>query len=385
MSPSDTSVRRQPVDPEDRRTARPAVRLAPARAPWSIAALALIAAILGIVWQRAEPERIASTRADRFLDVYVTDHGRVVRLDQGGDTVSEGQAYAMLLAVALDDRERFDRIWTWADAHLRRDDGLFSWHWRDGAVVDAQPAADADLDIAHALLLAARQFNDRRYRDQAIAIGDAILAHETIQWRGQPLLAAGRWATTKPSIVNPSYFSPCAMKMLGRASGDAAWTRMARASRAAFGQLVHRETGLVPDWAQVDGDAIRAIGGPDDVDAAPVYGFDALRAPIRMAQDPGAGFVGLAADMWPTLAMSGPAALPAQQYLDGRPVSPLRHASAMAGAAAAADAAGDTEGRDRMLVEAWRLDERSPTYYGAVISALAQIILTTDLLGACGE
>ena len=29
--------------------------------------------------------------------------GRVVRLDQGNDTVSEGQAYGMLIAVAVDD------------------------------------------------------------------------------------------------------------------------------------------------------------------------------------------------------------------------------------------------------------------------------------------
>ena len=39
-----------------------------------------------------------------FLHRYVSPSGAVVRTDQGGDTVSEGQGYAMLLAYAADDR-----------------------------------------------------------------------------------------------------------------------------------------------------------------------------------------------------------------------------------------------------------------------------------------
>ncbi len=42
-----------------------------------------------------------------FLTGYVRENGRVVRTDQGGDTVSEGQAYAMLVAVALGDADNF--------------------------------------------------------------------------------------------------------------------------------------------------------------------------------------------------------------------------------------------------------------------------------------
>ena len=64
------------------------------------------------------------TTSGGFLDRYVDGDGRVVRHDQGGDTVSEGQAYAMLLSVAADDRSRFDRVWGWTRAHLRRSDGL---------------------------------------------------------------------------------------------------------------------------------------------------------------------------------------------------------------------------------------------------------------------
>ena len=45
---------------------------------------------------------------ERFLDAYVDPDGRVVRRDQGGDTVSEGQAYALLLATAVGDEATVD-------------------------------------------------------------------------------------------------------------------------------------------------------------------------------------------------------------------------------------------------------------------------------------
>jgi len=41
----------------------------------------------------ATPADTARAAAESFLDRYVEPDGRVVRLDQGGDTVSEGQAY----------------------------------------------------------------------------------------------------------------------------------------------------------------------------------------------------------------------------------------------------------------------------------------------------
>ncbi len=78
----------------------------------------------------------AAAAARRFLDRYVTPDGRVRRIDQGGDTVGEGQAYGMLLAAAIGDSQRFDSIWAWTKNNLRRPDGLISFLWRDGRVQD---------------------------------------------------------------------------------------------------------------------------------------------------------------------------------------------------------------------------------------------------------
>ncbi|MFL6198886.1 MAG: glycosyl hydrolase family 8 [Thermoanaerobaculia bacterium] len=78
------------------------------------------------------PEKRADAAAKRFLDRYATSEGRVQRIDQGGDTVGEGQAYGMLIAAASGDSGRFDAIWKWTKDNLRRKDGLISFLWKDG-------------------------------------------------------------------------------------------------------------------------------------------------------------------------------------------------------------------------------------------------------------
>ena len=71
--------------------------------------------------RRARPPCDSSTR-------YVTSDGRVIRHDQGGDIVSEGQAYGMLLAEVAERPALVRTIWSWTSAHLGRSDGLFAWH-----------------------------------------------------------------------------------------------------------------------------------------------------------------------------------------------------------------------------------------------------------------
>src|SRR5207253_4619846 len=90
----------------------------------------------------------------------------------------------------------------------RRSSDLLSWRWEGGRVVDAQPASDADLDAARALLVAADRFGVAGYRHEALGIADGILGAETVDAAGRPTLVAGPWATGAPRYVNPSYFSP---------------------------------------------------------------------------------------------------------------------------------------------------------------------------------
>lgn len=306
--------------------------------------------------------------AEAFLDRYVRDDGRVVREDQGGDTVSEGQAYGLLLSVAAGDETRFARIWDWTRSNLRGSDGLLAWRWADGHVVDDEPAADADLDAARALALAADRFREPRYRDASRALVRAIVRHETTWAADRTVLVAGRWARGT-AVVNPSYWSPRAFQELG-------FEKVAESSRQLTERLL--SSGLPPDWARVEPFGIVPSGPPSGGEAA--YSFDAARVPVRLAESCDPADRALAARMWPML-RDHPGA--ARRRLDGAPLTGDEHPAALVGAAAAAQAAGDRGAADELFDRAAELDSDEPSYYGAAWVALARAMLVDRSLGRC--
>lgn len=287
-----------------------------------------------------------------------------MRRDQGGDTVSEGQAYAMLAAVAIGDRATFARVWRWTTAHLARDDGLLAW--RAG---DPQSAADADLDAAHALKLAADRWRRADYARASRRIADAMRGAEI----RDGVLVAGPWAEDR-GVTNPSYFDPRALQALHMDD-------VARATRAALAP-VWRTADAPPDWATLaspappsgapsDGAGGRPpsaspSGPPGGGDGGPSYGYDAARVPIRLAAscDPAdrrvaASFTGL------------------------RARAPSDHPVFVVARAAAAKARGDTADATALLDDAARRDAERPTYYGAAWVALGRLLLGSDRLGGC--
>jgi endoglucanase len=331
----------------------------------------------------ATPQGRAEAAARHFLDRYVGRDGRVSRLDQGGDTVGEGQAYGMLIAAAIGDSHLFDSIWGWTKSNLRRPDGLISFLWRDGRVRDPQASSDADLDASRALLVAACRFHRPALRHEAIQLGDAILRVEvgSASFQGAPVLTAGPWAITPPPVtVDPSYFSPASFLALSAATKDLRWGRLAASSRAITSELMPTSSRLPPDWARLKGDKPVPIGSPTDPQSPARFGFDAVRTLVRMAEDPDPAGRQIAARAWPVFENQDPTKLPVEHDLFGRPTGHTLHPVVLVAAAGAADAAGQPAARDGLLDEAEDLDRRSPTYYGAAWVALGRIMLTTKLL-----
>lgn len=347
----------------------------------------------------ADPVAAATATGQSFLRTYVDPDGRVVRRDEGGDTVSEGQAYALLIAVALGERQGFEAVWTWTREHLQRPDKLLSWRWADGAVVDQNSASDADVDTARALVLAGERFADPNLTAAGRELAAAVLAAETVPV-GTDLLApttptptpgaaiegsgllltGGTWTSTTPTAVNPSYFSPRAEQLLSSATGDARWENASRTQRALVWQLIG--TGLLPpDWARVDV-AGTATPQPDPSGHSPRFGLDAARLPIRMAESCDPADRALAAELLPKL--DRPDADAAASYsLDGTPLVDWTHPVALVGVAGAAEAAGQEQLSDDRLRAAAVLNTRERTYYGSAWVALGHILLDTDLLGPC--
>jgi cellulose synthase (UDP-forming) len=335
----------------------------------------------------------AHEAAESFFSRYVEPDGRVDRTDQGGDTVSEGQAYAMLLAVALDDKSRFDRVWRWTRENLQRGDGLLAYHWSNGHTESSEPATDADLDAARALVLAGKRFDSDDYTNTGVRIGDAVLQDETSEVSGLPVLVAGPWARSSAPIVNPSYFSPRAYADLANAHHDSRWDDIAGTSRSIDSALTG--SGLPPDWARVDalvpsgGQAsaqAQAIGNPGGAAASssgssgPTSGLDALRVAVRSAESCVPVDRRIAAHLWP-LYREHPGM--ATYALNGRPVGGQSHPASYVAAAAAAKAAGDDDAAEQLLDRAQQADSTQPTYYGAAWVALGRVMLTSSALGSC--
>jgi len=371
-------------------------RRARRRALVPVVALAVLAAVLlpggspsrqpvAVAVPAGATDPDAEDAAHDFLDRYVDPDGRVVRRDQGGDTVSEGQAYALLLAVAVNDRARFDLVWDWTRDELQRRDGLLSWHWRDGRVTDPEPAADADVDAAHALLIAADRFDEPRYAREALRIARAIRRLETAETPAGPVLVAGPWAAGRTLTVNPGYFDPLAFGRLGTLTGDAAWWGELTEGGYAVVDDLAEDHRFPPDWAVViDGDAM-PIPAPGSSGGSARYGLDAARLPVRFAAacDPRARH--RAAALWPTLSDVAPSMHAQTSDLSGRPVTRVRHALAAVAAAASAAAAGDRDRVGPLLDAATALDRRTPSYYGAAWVALGRVLLETELLGGCPD
>lgn len=315
-----------------------------------------------------------------FLTGYVRENGRVVRTDQGGDTVSEGQAYAMLVAVGLDDADTFARVWGWTRDNLQRPDGLLSWRWADGRVADVSSASDADLDAARALVLAGERFGRPDHTATGLALGQAVLDLETVQTPAGRVLAAGQWAITAPHAYNPSYASPGATAVLAAASGDPRWAELDQGSRAVTAALLAGAP-LPPDWAQVRADGtVEAMPGAQGLGQSVRYGYDAARTPIRFAESCDPADRALAAAMAAPLDRGGDTA---ELDLGGSPMAPGESVVAAAAQAAAVAAAGDRDRAAAELVDADHLAQSVPSYYGAAWAALGRLVLTDDVLGGC--
>ncbi|HVX20961.1 MAG TPA: glycosyl hydrolase family 8 [Acidimicrobiales bacterium] len=380
------------VDPAPSPTAPPRRGARRRKATALLIVAVVAAAVAGLAYAGSAPTApprslpaLARADATAFLHRYLAADGRVVRRDQGGDTVSEGQGYAMLLAVATGDRRAFARAWRWDRDHLQQGDGLFAYRWQAGRVTTAQPAADADLDTAWALLLAAARFHEPAYRTAGLRVAAAVLATETATVAGRLQLAAGPWAVATPVAapvatpvaVDPSYLAPEAVAAVGRATGDHRWSAL-----ATDGTALLRRFRLPPDWVDLSGGAPRAVGTPTGR-GRPVYGLDAQRSPVWLAASCDPADRAVAAADWPLLDhLSGHGA--ATRYtLSGHRLARAVNPLGWVATASAAMAAGHRQAAVGLLGQADRQAARYHTYYGDAWVALGRVLLTTGWLSGC--
>lgn len=203
-------------------------------------------------------------------------------------TTSESQSYGMLIAVFSDDREVFNKTWSWTKDNLQSqlDGKLFSWLWQNGKISDSNPATDADQDIAYALYLAYEQWRDPAYLEAAKDIVRDIWNIETKEVNGIRYVGAGNWAVKEANgiIINPSYLAPYQYRVFGTFDTEHDWLSLVDSSYRAL-ELCSGDLGLAMDWCKLDQHGNIVSGYVFGTKDGSIHSYDALRVPYRVAMD----------------------------------------------------------------------------------------------------
>jgi endo-1,4-beta-D-glucanase Y len=203
--------------------------------------------------------------------------------DENYNTVSEGIAYGMILSVYASDKTLFDGLWAYYK-QFKNGNGVMDWKISgcDGGVVSTGAATDAELDAAMALIIAAEQWADNTYTNDARVLIQAIKNTEMAS-DGQTL-NGDQWGNTN-TCRNPSYQAPAYYTEFAKVDTDNASFWSTTAVNAASTLLLanrNSTSGLVSNWSDNNGTE-NECGNTGS--GAYGYGADACRNPWRMATD----------------------------------------------------------------------------------------------------
>jgi oligosaccharide reducing-end xylanase len=195
-------------------------------------------------------------------------------LDVANDDVrSEGVSYGMMVALQLDKKAAFDRLWTWASRYMLHDTGprkgYFAWQCgKDGQKRDQNPASDGEAYFATALLFADARWGSSGaidYGAQAQAILTTMLHKEdggvidsvTNMFNKAEVMVVFTPYASAALFTDPSYHLPAFYEVWAQATLNAEdagfFSAAATTSRGFFGKTMHPTTGLSPDYALFDG------------------------------------------------------------------------------------------------------------------------------------
>jgi cellulose synthase (UDP-forming) len=215
------------------------------------------------------------------------DGGRVVSHDEGDITTSEGQGYAMLRAVWSNDEDSFEHVWSWTKQNLRvRGDALFAWKYKDG-VLDRNSATDADTDIALALLIASRRFDEPRYEEEALAVIRDIGKLEMLPVAGALYPTAGDWARRDAMAeVHIGYLAPYAYQEFAKVDREHDWKLAVGTCYALLeGLYFDRGVKLPPEKVWVDARSGAISLADPKTGQRTDFGYDAFPIFWRLALD----------------------------------------------------------------------------------------------------
>jgi oligosaccharide reducing-end xylanase len=222
------------------------------------------------------------------------------------DIRSEGMSYGMMIAVQMDLREQFDKLWKFAKTHMQypADSATSAWRhyfrWQgtvSGSAVTfgntVVPAPDGDEYFAAALYLADQRWGSAggvSYKQEADSVAAAMLHNAaTADGRFPIIHATQKMVVFVPygasnEFSDPSYHLPAFYELFakyGPAADSAAWRTVATTSRNYFVASAHPTTGLHADYATFAGAPTTGSAG----DGHDQFKYDAWRVVMNMAVD----------------------------------------------------------------------------------------------------
>lgn len=217
------------------------------------------------------------------------------------DVRTEGMSYGMMIAVQLDKKEEFDRLWKWSQKYMQYHEGpmkgYFAWQCDDkGNKKGRTPASDGEEYFATALYFAAARWKDKNYRDEADTILRAMI-HKEEDNGGVVENVTNMFDLKEKQVVfvpngdaakftDPSYHLPAFYELWalwGPKADRAFWKEAATVSRRHFRQAAHPTTGLYPDYATFDGKPQKAPWNPNSTNDT--FASDAFRVGGNIAMD----------------------------------------------------------------------------------------------------
>lgn len=212
------------------------------------------------------------------------------------DARTEGLSYGMMIAVQLDKKEVFDRIWRWSKNYLQHKDGpregYFAWSFNPKTMKQNSPgtASDGELYYITALLFASNRWGNNTgidYYGEARHILDAmwkkdgtggiynIINTEYKQISFTPENNNYKW--TDPSYHLPAFFEVWAM--YAKDGHEQFYRDCADTSRAFLHRACNAVTGLNYDYTEFSGAPRSTRWIPD------AFRYDSWRVPMNIAMD----------------------------------------------------------------------------------------------------
>lgn len=239
------------------------------------------------------------------------------------DVRSEGMSYGMTIAVQMDEKEVFDRLWKWSRTRMYVSSGqlagYFNWQMSpNGQVIGGPSAPDGEEYFVTALILATKKWGD----------GEGIFAYST---EARNLLSAlaskgnfnreAHLVTFGPTCcygyTDPSYVLPAFYELWACFDPQSQfWKNAVSAGRTHLQRAPHSQTGLAPYLANFDGSPHPS--GPEfNTDSWRVVGNIMMDYHLYRQDDWHENFADRYADFF--ISQQGKQPVPAEFTLNGNP------------------------------------------------------------------